>query len=70
VQQLESFAQQRSDLLFIYVDSDRCENFTKKMGIKEVCVTLMLHNAKIVRKVDGDLDKIVSTVSEVLEELK
>ena len=40
------------------------------MGIKEVCVTLMLHNAKILRKVDGDLDKIVSTVSEVLEELK
>lgn len=30
----------------------------------------MLHNAKIVRKVDGHLDKIVSTVSEVLEELK
>ena len=70
MEQLESFAQQRSDLLFIYVDSDRCENVTKKMGIKEVCVTLMLHNAKILRKVDGDLDKIVSTVSEVLEELK
>jgi len=40
------------------------------MGIKEVCVTLMLHNSKIVRRVDGNLEKIVSTVNEVLEELK
>ncbi len=63
MKQLESFAQQRNDLLVIYVDSDRCENFTKKMGIKEVCVTLMLHNAKIVRRVDGNLEKIVSNVS-------
>ena len=39
----------------------------KKMGIKEVCVTLMLHNSKIVRRVDGNLEKIVSTVNEVLE---
>jgi hypothetical protein len=70
VQQLESFALQRSDLLVIYVNSERCENLTKKMDIKEVCVTLMLHNAKIVRRVDGYLDKIVSNISEVLKELK
>ncbi len=61
---------QRNDLLIIYVDGSKCNNFSKKMGIKEISVALLLHNAKIVKRAYGNLDQIIDKVSEVLSELK
>lgn len=54
----------------MYVNGDRCKTFSKKMGIKESSITLLLHKAKIVKRVDGDLNKIINKVNEVLAELK